>query len=242
MLKNLLGLGKVAGFLTGGGWMPLAIAVGVAFVLGGTAVGVAAWKIQSARIDGYQRQVAAAESQLATVTANRDALSRDNDKLAGILETQQREADAADARSIAVLKAQQADASKIRLDLRDSRDQTETLIQQIEDARHAQPVTVSQVVVDGFHPLIRFGLERLRCTQRAANRGEGPDACRVPLPDAKHGAGAAGGSAGAGDYRPGFATQLRMLNDLWRLHDWGASCYADKRAIAASQAIEGAQP
>ena len=30
--------------------------------------------------------------------------------------------------------------------------------------------------------------------------------------------------------------QLQFLSDAWRLRDWGASCYADKRAIAESQA------
>lgn len=239
MLKQLLGLGgSAAAFLSGGGWVPLA----VVFAIGLAAGGGASWWIQSARIDGYQRQVDAADKQLATVTANRDALSRDNDKLAGIIERQQREADAADARAAAVLKSQQAGASKLGLELRDARDRTETLIQQIEDARNAQPIVASETVIDDFHPLIRFGLERLRCEQRAANRGEAGDSCRVSLPVAAGGDGAVGGSARAGDYRPGFAAQLRVLNDLWRLHDWGAACYADKRAIAASQAIEEPKP
>jgi hypothetical protein len=231
-IKTLLGIGS------GVSW----IAYAVVFALGIAAGGGGAWWIQSTRIDGYQRQAAASEKgeaaarvELAIVTANRDQLSRDNDRLAEIVASQQREADAADAKAKATLKAQQVSASQIRADLQNARDYTEGLLQQIEDAHHAQPTVVSEIVVDDFHPLIRLGLERLRCEQRAGNRSEAPDGCRVPLQIAAGGAGAAGDPSGAGDYRPGFAAQLRMLNDLWRLHDWGASCYADKRAIAAAQ-------
>jgi hypothetical protein len=227
MLKQLLGLA------TGGGWIPLA----VVFVLGLSAGGGATWWIQSTRIDGYQLQVTAAEDRFNTMQANRDALSHDNDRLAGVVERQQREADAAADRAKATLERQQAGAADVRLQLRDARDQTASLIQKIQDAHHAQPIHVSEIMVDDFHPLIRFGLERLLCAQRAGYRGEAADGCRVPLPNAAGDAGAAGGSAGAGDYRPGFDAQLRMLNDLWRLHNWGASCYADKRAIADSQLI-----
>lgn len=241
MLKRLI---SIAGFFTGGGWVPLAVAAGAAFLLGAGVAGGGVWWVQSARIDGYQLQVAAADKALQVVTANRDALSRDNDRLAGVVERQQREADAIQAKAEAAIKAQQAAASKIRVELRDAKDRTATLLQQIQDAHHAQPIVVSEIVIDDFDPLIRFGLERLRCEQRAGNRGEGPDRCRVPLPAAEGGAGAAGAAGGAGDYRPGFDTQVRMLNDLWRLHEWGASCYADKAAIAESEqsAIEGAQP
>jgi hypothetical protein len=205
-------------------WLAIACAVlGVIVIAEGIAV-KAAWDSETAALD-----------RLTTVTANRDALSRDNDKLAGVIERQQREADAADAKAKAALSSQQAAASKIRVELRDAKDQTTTLIQQIQDARHVRPTVVSQTVTDGFDPLIHVGLERLKCVQRARNRGEAGDGCRVPLPTDTGGAGASGGPDRAGDYRPGFDTQLRMLNDLWRLHDWGASCYSDKRAIAASQ-------
>jgi hypothetical protein len=203
------------------GWLFIACGVLAALLFASGIALKGAWDSEQAALD-----------RLETMTANRDALSRDNDKLSEVIERQQREADAADEKAKAALQSQQAAASKIRIELRDARDQTATLIQQIQDARHARPIVVSQTVTDDFDPLIRVGLERLKCVQRARNRGEASDGCRVPLPTDPSGNGAAGGPGGAGDYRPGFNAQLRMLNDLWRLHDWGASCYDDKRAIA----------
>lgn len=185
--------------------------------------------------NGAAKGEKAAVERLADMTAMRDGLSRDLDNAIEARDREHREADAADAKAKATLAEQKKQAAEIRNALDAATDQTETLIQQIQDARHARPIVVSQTATDGFDPLIVIGLERLKCVQRAANRGDAPDGCGVPVSDAGGGAGAAAGSAGAGDFRPGFDTQLRMLNDLWRLHDWGAACYRDKAAIRSAQ-------
>jgi hypothetical protein len=206
------------------------------WLLAGIVAAIAIIAGEGIALNGAWDSKAAAERDLKTMTGLRDGLAHDLDNAIEARDREHREADAADATAKATLAAQKLEASKIRGALDTATETTETLIQQIQDARHARPaIVVSQTVTDGFDPLIVVGLERLKCVQRARNRSQPADGCGVPLSLAGGGAGAAGATNGAGDYRPGFDTQLRMLNDMWRLHDWGASCYQDKAAIRAAQ-------
>jgi hypothetical protein len=136
-------------------------------------------------------------------------------------------------------QAQQESARAIAGKLQATTDENNALFQQLQEKINARPVLVTQLgVPDGWDPVVDLGMHQLKCVQlRAAAGGQGdfPD-CRVQDGDSAGRSGLIGDQSGADYPRPTAKQQLEFLNWAWRLRDWGASCYADKRAIAASQA------
>lgn len=134
-------------------------------------------------------------------------------------------------------QAQQQSAREIAGKLQTTTDENNALFQQLQEKINARPILVTQLgVPDGWDPVVELGMHRLKCVQLRAAGGQGdfPD-CRVQDGDPAGRSGLVGDQAGANYPRPTAGQQLEFLNWAWRLRDWGASCYADKRAIAASQ-------
>jgi uncharacterized membrane protein len=236
MLGRLISIGTTAaGFMSGGGWIPLAI---VACVAGAGGAG-GAWWIQSYRIDGLETKVTAAEDRYTTMKVNRDALYDAIQDLGKEIAGLHTVMDAENKRAAAVKATQAAQIASLADRLRLARDDDTTFLQQIEVQHHAPPA--ASPVRDGFDPLILASFDRLRCLARAANRHQGGADCRIPIQGAAGGAGLAPGSAGAGDWRPTFQQQLWLVSFVYQLRTWGDACRGDKQAIAATQA-EGAAP
>jgi hypothetical protein len=229
-LKTILGLSSGVS-----PWL-YAVVFALGLAAGGSGVG---WVMHQHAV-ALTAQRDSARHDLATMTADRDAKARAVKVGQGIITGMQKQWDEADAKAQATIKAQQQQAGALAAELQTTTDQREAYLQQLKEAGHARPIVVSQTVHDGWDPVVVAGMRRLKCVQLAAlGAGNLPAAdCGVQAPDGAGRPVAPGDPAGAGDYRPTFDQQLQFLADAWRLRDWGASCYADKRAIAAAQPKE----
>ena len=219
---------------TGGSWIVYAVVAALSF---GAGVG-GTWWVAHQRILAVTAERDANALELKTMTADRDAQATAVKVGQGIITGMQAQWDEADSKAKATIAAGEQKAAELAADLQATSDQRESYLQQLKEAGQARPIVVSQVVRDGWDPVVLAGMRRLKCVQLAAIAGSHG----VPAADCglQAEAGAAGSDlaadpAGAGDYRPTFDQQLQLLSDAWRLRDWGASCYADKRAIAASE-------
>lgn len=206
--------------------VPATLSIAIAFLL-------AAVVGEGFVIRGQETTISAKTLEVQTVKADRDAQARAVKVGQGIIDGMRKQWDEADAAAQKTIKSQQATAASLANQLQVTSDQREAYLQQLKEAGHARPIVVSTSVHDGWDPVVAAGMHRLRCDQLAANGVPAAD-CGLPAQDGAGGPVAPGGSAGTGDYRPTFDQQLQFLADAWRLRDWGASCYADKRAIAAS--------
>lgn len=177
-----------------------------------------------------------ARHDLKTMTTDRNAQATAVKVGQGIVAAQQKTMDADDAKAWATIKSQQASVLQLASQAQASADDRETLLQQIKDQAHAHSaIVVSSVPVPvGFDPVVLAGMRCLRGVQ-LGHALSSPE-CRIQAADGTGGPGSAGDPAGAGAPRPNAEQQADFLAFAWRLRDWGASCYADKRAIAASQA------
>lgn len=231
LLKTFFGLGSGISL-----WAyAVVFGIGLAAGAGGT------WRVMQWDLNGKEAQLSGKDTALKAVTADRDAQAKAVKVGQGIITGMQAQWDEADAQAKATIAAGEQKAVQLAADLQTTSDQRESYLQQLKEAGHARPIVVSQVVKDGWDPVIVDGMRRLKCVQLAALAGPNgvPAAdCRVQAQNGATGPNVAADPAGAGDYRPTFDQQLQLLSDTWRLRDWGASCYADKRAIAASQAAQ----
>jgi hypothetical protein len=89
-----------------------------------------------------------------------------------------------------------------------------------------------------WDPVVLAGMRCLRGVQ--LGRDLSAPECRIQATDGASRSGPVGDPTGTGARRPTAEQQADFLAFAWRLRDWGASCYADKRAIAASLEVGGA--
>lgn len=175
-----------------------------------------------------------ASTSLDIVTKDRDAQVIAVTQLQGISSRQQQTMRDMDERTTASLKRQQEDALKLASQNQSLADDRDSLLARIKDAAHDHDTTVIvSGVSQGWDPLILAGMRCLRGVQLGRDLSA-PD-CRIQATDGAGGSGSVGSPTGANPPRPSAEQQADFLAFAWRLRDWGASCYADKRAIAAGQ-------
>lgn len=177
----------------------------------------------------------AAKLSLTMMTNDRNAQAAGLVNANGEIQKLHAQVDTLDAQARASQQQQQAKARDLAVKLAAAEDEKTALFAELEEKIDVRPIVVSQTVPDGWDPVVVAGMRRLKCVQLSA--AGHPDAadCRVPGAVDSGRSGAAGDPAGTAYPRPSARQQLDFLAFAWRLRDWGASCYDDKRAIAAAQ-------
>lgn len=189
-------------------------------------------------IRGDQVTIAAKDTVIKDVTKDRDAQVAGLETAKESLRRQQEVWDADQAKTLKTAAVQQQAITDIATKLQDASEDRDTYLQQLKDQAHARPATIlvsGPQAPEGWDSLVVAGMRRLRCVQLADSRHQSAADCRIPAEVHSGLAGASGDPAGAGAARPSADQQLDFLAFAWRLRDWGASCYADKAAIRASQ-------
>jgi hypothetical protein len=195
-------------------------------------------------IAGKNDTIAAKERELGIVAKDRDAQLDGLNTAKAALKRQQERMDETDAQARASLQQQQASARDLAVRLQSATDLKNAAIAQLQEEIDARPsarpetFTVSVYAPDGWDPVVVAGMRRLRCLQLAAAGHQDAADCRVPAENDAGRSGLAGDPAGAAYPRPSARQQLDFLAFAWSLREWGASCYDDKRAIAAAQEIK----
>jgi hypothetical protein len=188
-------------------------------------------------VKGAWDSEAAAKLELATMTKDRDAQAAGLETARGALKRQQDRMDEIDAQARASIQQQQQSARDLAVRLQSATDIKNAAIAQLQEEIDArpEPIVVSVKTPDGWDPYVVDGMRQLRCVQLAATGHQSPADCGVPANSNPGRSGLAGDPAGAAYPRPSARQQLDFLAFAWSLREWGASCYDDKRAIAASQ-------
>lgn len=236
-IKMALGIGS------GINWIVYAVLIGIGVAIG--TAGTAA--VEEVRLDASQAET---KAETARADANSRLLDRMNDQAAGlaaslaqaaeISKAQQDAADQIEADAAETRRRQQAQAATLQQQLDAAKTQTSTLMQALKDAHNDE--TPGEPIRDGFDPLVLIGIDRLSCLQRTGNAGGDQAACAGgPSVSAGRSAAALDGT-GAGHWRPTFEQQLWLLNEVFKLHDWGRGCVGQVQAIAKSQRVGPVTP
>lgn len=212
---------------------PTLIAGAVALVLGGLLLA------QCQKTDAARELADAKQKQIDEVyIPENQGLAAKLETANGEVNSCHAEIDEADRQAQVAKQGQQAAVRQLADAQRKAADDKNSLLTQLQEKIHARPIVVIEGVPDGWDPAVLSGMRALKCVQlRAAHpdQHDFPD-CDLQNQDDTAGSGLTGGPAGASYPRPNAEQQLAFLEWSWRLREWGASCYADKRAIAASQA------
>jgi len=233
-LKMAMGIGS------GINWIVYAVLIGIGVVIGtaGTAI------VEEIRLDASQAETRA---EMARADANSRLLDRMNDEAAGLAASlaqaaeinkhQQDQADQIEREAAEIQARQRQASSSLQAQLDVAKTQTSTLMQALKDAHHESPESDGQPVRDGFDPLILVGIDRLSCLQRTGNAGGDEAACAGRSSVSAGGPAAALDGTGAGHWRPTFEQQIWLLNEVYKLHDWGRGCVNQVQAIAKTQRV-----
>lgn len=237
---------KVLGIGSGISWIVYAVLIGIGVAIG--TAGTAA--VEEIRLDASQAETRA---ETARADANSRLLDRMNAEAAGLAASlaqaaeinkhQQDEADRVERDAAEIQARQRAASSSLQDQLDVAKAQTRTIMQALKDAHHE---TLGQPIRDGFDPLILVGIDWLRCLQRAGNAGGDEAACAGRSGLSAGGPAAPIDGTGTGNWRPTFEQQRWLLNELYKLHDWGRGSVGQIEAIAKTQrtgpvTIEGPQ-
>jgi hypothetical protein len=211
---------------------PTLIAGGIAVVLAGICIA------EGVAIGGKNETIAAKTREVETITKDRDAQAAGLVQAQGEIQNLHGQVDTLDRQARASQQHQQAAARELAVKLAAATDEKNALFAELEEKIDVRPIVVSQTAADGWDPVVVAGMRRLKCLQlTAAGHPDAAD-CRVSDPGDAGRSGAAGDPAGAPYPRPDARQQLDFLAFAWRLREWGASCYDDKRAIAAAQTLQ----
>jgi hypothetical protein len=155
--------------------------------------------------------------------------------------------DSIDTQARAAKASQQKQALELASKLQAATDEKDALFALYQEEIDARPeiVTVGGAIApEAWDSVVADGMLALRCQQLrdaagAGGAGDVPD-CGLQNNHGPSGSRLAGDPTGtAGPYpRPSAKQQLVFLEFAWSLRRWGKSCYDDKRAIAASQAVQ----
>lgn len=210
------------------------IAGAVALVLGGLLLA------QCQKTDAAYEIVAAKQDEIdKTWRVENKALAAKLELANGEIDNVHAMMDALDSQARTAKETQQQAVLDLARKEQTATDEKAVLFNRYLEALHARPKITIQGVSDGWDPVVLDGMRALKCVQlRAAAGGQGdfPD-CRLQGQGDSARTGLAGDPAGTDYPRPTAEQQLEFLSFAWRLRDWGASCYDDKRAIAASSQV-----
>ncbi len=234
----------VTGLGSGVSWVVYAVVFWLGIAVG---AGPTIW-IEELRVSSYERTAAAADKQLDNMTGQRNAAAAGLVQAQSISKSQQAQIDAGDTAANEAAKKQQDAKQRLEALNTSLRADNDHLFQQLEEALNARPtqISVSQVYPTGWDPLVASAAGYVRMQQLAFDPN---------LPDPAHGGvqialpaggpGAAGAAPGADlaaiaasgvpEGRPSAEQQANLIGYVSQLFEWGASCYRDKAAIAASQ-------